>query len=68
MEDYIKHVLLHNDYGEPRRAWCGAMIEPFEWVFDGPEHAALNGAQKGRLLTCPACALAIYKAMCQDEQ
>lgn len=48
---------------EPRKSWCGRALPIGEFRFVGIEHAAENGAQKGRLVACPECAAAVMKAL-----
>jgi hypothetical protein len=46
-----------------QRTWCGRTPEVAEWCFENASHAALNGAQQGRLVLCPGCCTAIARAL-----
>jgi hypothetical protein len=59
--DYVKCVM------RDLQTWCGRAAMPGEWCFCTPTHAALNGLQEGRLVCCPECADAIYKALKGDK-
>ncbi len=54
--DWIKCVSL----GDDGRTWCGRNEKPF---FVDVTHAALNGAQGGRLVACPECVEVIIAAL-----
>lgn len=46
-----------------QRTWCGRTPPDHEWVFEDASHAALNGAQGGRLVLCPGCCTAIVRVL-----
>ena len=60
-EDTTRELLGRNLEGDQitwcsRRAWM-------EFIFVDATHALINGAQEGRLQTCPGCAKAIAAAL-----
>lgn len=61
--EYMHCVLRETRPGEGKVAWCGRRIEGLSWHFVDAQHAALNGAQEGRLVACPECRDAIALAL-----
>lgn len=57
------HCVGYDHIARQRQTWCGRTLEPFEWMFMNPSHAAENGRQDGRLVACPACVEAITTAL-----
>lgn len=47
--------------GKERETWCGRPTDAF--VFQDATHAALNGAQEGRLVLCRDCRNAIVMGL-----
>ncbi len=72
-KDYIKCVLRPMTFAEKtglpneRFTWCG-LSEWEDWSFTSLDHAAQNGLNKGRLLTCLQCVRQATNAMLQDEK
>lgn len=45
------------------QTWCGRRVDPFEFAFQGADHAAENGRQQGSLVACRACVRKITEAL-----
>lgn len=54
--EYVFHIRKTGN-GNTKKAWCGAEIHGFHFV--DSEHAASNGANRGRLMSCLDCNQAI---------
>jgi hypothetical protein len=46
-----------------QKTWCDRTPPDHEWCFTDASHAALNGANGGRMVLCPACCTAIVRAL-----
>lgn len=58
--EYIT-CIAHTHAERKHQTWCGKHTVGF--VFQDIDHAAYNGMQQGRLLTCPECLDAVVKAL-----
>ena len=56
--EYIRCIRqTHAEHSD--KSWCGRLLSD-EWVFENIDHATYN---RGRLLPCPECAMAIIKRL-----
>lgn len=64
--DWVRCVLtsVHDTpVNESDRTWCGRVPPITEWCFNDASHAALSAKRENRLVACPACTVAIVRAL-----
>lgn len=63
-DNLIKHI-RHTHADRDGEAWCGAKVSSVDWTFADIDHAAYNGMNGGRLLSCKKCVEAVIDALKQ---